>query len=361
MQPFLANFHAHCPQSELYCMKLLFLALFISINCLAQEDQIVIATYSSDTITLNFLNSELQLKESKKIDLSRFEGWVSSSKYNSSNSLYPIQFSADGNRLFISLVYNDEMQGISYWTKFLSYDLETGKLEELIKIDDTCISFWHLINDKEIIGVSGQTLIKADLVQAQYDTVFDYNYYPQPLDLVTTESSVDFIIGAKKKLFAWRYNYESKKIKESLLASTTSLSSMNGIDLLTIEGSKMNTVKLRKSGPVPLVTAEKKIDVSNFNSFWDKAGFIYLMTKTQILKVDQNLRTVGKLKCRTPHIMGIIDDWIIYSTIKSGVSIDKAKHFATKTNLQVTVELPFLNNGQSPLLVAKKPSPVKTK
>jgi len=66
-------------------MKYTFLLiLFLSTNCFAQEDELVIAEYSSNVITLNFLDSQFGLTKKKEIDVSKFDGWLSPSKYSSS-------------------------------------------------------------------------------------------------------------------------------------------------------------------------------------------------------------------------------------------------------------------------------------
>ena len=230
-------------------MKYTFLLIFfLSINCFAQEDELVIAEYSSNIITLNFLDSQFRLTKKKEIDVSKFDGWLSPSKYNSSYSHFPMQFSAKGDRLLISLINVDEMEDISYWTKFLSYNLDTDELVELIRIDGTSISFWHLMNDNQIVGVSGRVLVKVNLTEAKYDTLFDYNYYAQPTELLVSKSSIDFIVGARQNLSSLSYNMESGKVEEIFLASTTSFSSICNENLLTIEGQGTHTLKLRKAG-----------------------------------------------------------------------------------------------------------------
>jgi hypothetical protein len=259
-------------------MKYTFLLiLFLSTNCFAQEDELVIAEYSSNVITLNFLDSQFGLTKKKEIDVSKFDGWLSPSKYSSSYSHFPIQFSANGDRLLISLINVDEMEDISYWTKFLSYNLETDELEELIRLDGTSISFWHLMNDNQIVGVSGRVLVKVNLTEAKYDTLFDYNYYAQPTELLVSKSSIEFIVEARQNLSSLSYNLESNEVEEIFLASTTSFSSIYNENLLTIEGQGTNTLKLRKAGLYALVTNEKKMKLNKFNSFWDSENNISLV------------------------------------------------------------------------------------
>ena len=274
---------------------------------------------------------------------------------DTSYSHFPIQFSANGDRLLISLINVDEMEDISYWTKFLSYNLETDELEELIRLDGTSISFWHLMNDNQIVGVSGRVLVKVNLTEAKYDTLFDYNYYAQPTELLVSKSSIEFIVEARQNLSSLSYNLESNEVEEIFLASTTSFSSIYNENLLTIEGQGTNTLKLRKAGLYALVTNEKKMKLNNFNSFWDSENNIYLMTKTGILKVDNQLNQLDKLNCQTPHIKDVIGDWIIYSTRKESSDINTAKHFATNTSFDKTIELPFLNNRKSLVLIKKRP------
>ena len=336
-------------------MKYIVLLYFLSLNCLAQKGELVIAEYSSDIITLNFLNPQFEVTSKEVIDISKFEGWLGPSKYGSSYSHFPLQFFPKGNRLLISLINEDELQDVSYWTKFLSYDFESKELRELLKIDGTSISFWHLIDDNEIVGISGQALIKVDLSQTNCDTLAVYDYYPHPRELLTSKSIIEFVIEGRNNISMLSYNIISNQVDEVFISSTTSFSSIHNENFLTIEGQGISTLKLRKAGLYSLVSVEKKMDLSNYNSFWDTQDHIYLMTKTGILKVDDSLEKIDKMECSTPHIEEIIDDWIIYSTRMDGASINDAKYFATSTTFDKTYGLPYLNNGKSIVLITKRP------
>ncbi|MGB3151350.1 MAG: hypothetical protein WBB27_11870 [Maribacter sp.] len=332
-------------------MKVIIILALLSINYFSHAQEMIIGEYSSHSIYLHYMTEDLALRETKIINLTQFEGYPTLARFNALYGNSPVQFSKDRQYLIISLTENNEMEGIAYWTKFIRYDFKNQQFNELKQINHTTIDFWSLLNDNQIIGVSGKILFDYNVSSGIYDTVYTYESTARPIDIIESNSFIEILTEGNQEVISTKINKSSREVNQYSFAPISSYSSLNKGKMLTVEGSGSNVLKLRKNSFYSVVSVQKNLDISSFNSFWDSENNIYLTTKSSILKLNDDLNTIDKITVDNPHIIAIQNDLIIFSTRKTGTSTRKSQFYGIDSNFQKQIELTFLDANKTLILV----------
>ncbi len=253
------------------------------------------------------------------INIGKFDGLISTTKYNASGAHYSVQFKNDLSKVYLCIENIDEMEGIFNFCKLVEYDVAKKKFREVISFTESVAS-WYFFEQKNIIywdDYSTKSLLSINLDSNITDTILGPKEYSGSVDYQLENDQLTFLFSTNDTLTIWKLSpedskpekirtiklgpYKNQKIggyssyRKGYMVETFS-------DFKTDKGFILHTSSTIK---------KKYIDFINFGTNWTDDDHFTLEMEDSILIFNKELEVVQKLETHKMHVYQAFPDAIL--------------------------------------------------
>jgi hypothetical protein len=248
------------------------------------------------------------------IDLAPSGGMLSSSKYNSTGSLYPVQFNASLSKIYYSIFKSDEMEGIFDWCKLMEYDTKTKATKEIASFNDNLNAWIYSENTEKIYCFEpvSSALLSFDLTNPSIDTLFKSKMRSEELDYQLRDDKLEVYTFTKNPgLSRVTIDLNSSTVKDEFLLKLHEFSSFQGNCVIEMfsDFKGVNEIRLYENDNRKTLS----FDFRNFKTYWTDANHFTVTAENSLKLFSKNLNIQKEINLEGVHVIDKLDNYLLIS------------------------------------------------